>query len=119
MIRKDDTVQCQFDPVLADFLFWVDDAYRYWDSELVITSGSEEHTRHSRTSLHYAQPARAVDIRIWERDNVPNRDAQLVALLAVVNAYCREKNTPINWIEVILESNHIHIEYQPKRRNHG
>lgn len=116
MIRKDDSVECEIDPILMDFLFWVDDVYRAWGSELVITSGSEDAARHSFTSLHYAKPSRAADIRTWERDDVPNGHRQQIEVLAKANEYCRRKGIPLDWIEVILESSHIHLEYQPKRK---
>ena len=57
--------------------------------------------KHSRASLHYT--GNAVDLRIW---NIPeNRRKELVAKLSL--ALGAE-------YDVVLEKDHIHIEYQPK-----
>jgi hypothetical protein len=114
---KDTTVQCELHPTLTDFLFRVDAQYRKWDSELIITSGSEESARHGITSLHYAKPGCAVDVRTHEINNVPVPEVQRAALEAVKEFYCEDKDIPESWIEIILEKDHIHIEFQPKRKN--
>lgn len=114
---KDDSVETQFHPMLTSFLFRVDERYRLWGSEVIITSGSEPGTRHSRTSLHYATPAQAADIRTWETNHVPNAEEQADELSVEARIFCEDHNIPRNWIEIILESDHIHIEYQPKRQD--
>jgi len=120
MRTKDTTVECNFHPVLTQFLFAIDsNVYRPWGAEVVITSGSEPHIRHSRTSLHYATPCQAADIRSWSvtRTYGPpvTADEQLQAVTEEAEAYCHEFGIPTDWIEVIKESDHLHIEFQPKR----
>ena len=119
MRAKDTSVQCEFHPILTAFLFRCDTVYREWDSELTITSGSETGTRHGYTSLHYATPAQAADIRSWAisltAGGLVSAQKQHTALQDEAQKYCISLNIPHDWIEVILESNHIHVEYQPKR----
>ncbi len=116
MKLKDTTVQCELHWILMDFLFRVDTQYRKWDSELIITSGSEESARHGIQSLHYAIPGCAVDVRTHQINNVPNAEVQRASLELVKEFYCEEKGIPDSWIEIILEKDHIHIEFQPKRK---
>jgi hypothetical protein len=115
---KDFSVRLELNAILNDFLIWVDAKYREWDDELVVTSGSEHTARHSFTSLHYA--GCAVDVRLWNeiehgRGKVPSPEEQVAALKIEAATYCSIHKIPPNWIEVILEGTHIHIEYQPKR----
>jgi len=112
---KDKSVQCSFHPVLTGFLFLVDEVYREnWDQEVIITSGSEPIKDHGYTSLHYATPAQAADIRVNSR-GLPGIKSIAGVLLIAAESYCKKINIPKDWIEVISETNHIHIEYQPKR----
>lgn len=113
---KDTSVQCVFHPVLTAFLFKLDPLYQGWKAEVVITSGSEITAHHSFTSLHYATPCQAADIRSWEVGVVPPPVEQVVQIKHIAAIYCDEIGIPEGWIEIILESNHIHIEYQPKRQ---
>lgn len=121
MKRKDNTVQCKFHPMLNAFLWVIDDQYKRWKDELVITSGSEPYTRHGYTSFHYADPCCGADIRMWDRTQgrgrVPSPEQQVIVLEDIKDDFCVEHNMPDDWIEIILEGNHIHIEYQPKRCN--
>ncbi len=113
MRTKDDSVELNItEPMLVNFLLQVDKLYRDWGSELIITSGSERKARHSDTSLHYA--GRAVDVRIWELADVPKPANQANALKTLAKKYLTSLTLPINWIDVVLESDHIHIEWQPK-----
>ncbi|PHQ81771.1 MAG: hypothetical protein COB66_01480 [Coxiella sp. (in: Bacteria)] len=122
MKRKDTTVETEFHPKLNFFLTWCDDIYRSaWGAELIITSGSEDKARHGFTSLHYAKPCCAADIRSW---GLKDRAGRLIAtakdqynrLRELRDEFCADQNIPSNWIDIILESDHIHIEFQPKRR---
>ena len=61
MIPKHHKIEAEFHPRLTALLFILERQYRRWGSEMVVTSGSEQSTRHSRTSLHYA--GAAVDLR--------------------------------------------------------
>ena len=119
MLTKSDSVQCKFHPVLTDFLLYCD---RYtqerWGSPITITCGSEPDVYHSYSSLHYADPCCAADVRSWSfsfRGQEVNAQQQVEYLSRLAVQYCFRESIPIDWIEVILETDHIHIEYQPKR----
>lgn len=77
----------------------VDGAYNDLGHDLVITSVRDG--QHSRTSLHYV--GYAFDCRIHGIN--PERLSELVQLI-------RESLT--DEFDVILEKDHIHIEFQPK-----
>lgn len=83
--------------------------WRRFKEEVVITSGSEQSTRHSPTSLHYA--GRAVDIR---SRNLPDIDRDLVTMgltesLGIdFGVFLEDRGT---------ENQHFHIEWKPKRRS--
>ena len=110
MRRKDSTVECEFHPHLAHLLFLIDDWYRTQEfGELVVTSGSEKRARHGNGSLHYA--GCAVDTRTRNGPEV----AQFNGITRVVTDFCIALGIPRNWVDVVLEANHIHTEYQPKR----
>lgn len=120
MRRKSAKVETQFHPMLIAFLFEVDELYRKWKVEVVITSGSESNKLHGYTSLHYATPAQAADIRTWDQithnyGKVPKPFSQRAYLVELAKRFCLKHDIPEDWIEIILESDHIHIEYQPKR----
>lgn len=116
MKTKDATVQCTFHPALTALLFGIDQVWRQeWNEEIIITSGSEQTTRHSYSSLHYATPCQAADIRSWVTGKIPEAKRQVRVIEEVVYTFCKNLDIPYDWIEVILESDHIHIEYQPKR----
>tara|TARA_R110000772_G_C13069296_1_gene416181 strand:+ start:295 stop:636 length:342 start_codon:yes stop_codon:yes gene_type:complete len=111
MRKKDPTVQMNLHLTLTDFLFYADLEYVYYDQELVITSGSELTTKHMRTSLHYS--GQAVDIRTKNSIYDPTYQAKRLRNVAAV--YCKEHGMPADWLDVVAESNHLHLEYQPKR----
>lgn len=120
MKRKDASVQANFHWMLSEFLFDVDDVYQRYGDELVITSGGEQDARHGVTSLHYAMPCQAADIRTWSTEHgragaVPSPSVQFDDVCAARDAFCRRHNIPPGWVDVILESSHMHIEFQPKR----
>lgn len=116
MKTKDQSVKMRItEPLFLEFLFVVDDAYRVYDSELTITSGSETSAVHSRTSLHYA--GRAVDTRSWtiQRYDLDAKGQHRV-ICGVRDEYLSAMGLPLDTIDVVLESSHIHIEWQPKRQ---
>jgi len=118
--RKSSKVAVHFHSMLTSFLFEVDELYRKWGVELVITSGSELTKVHGYTSLHYATPAQAADIRTWDmithsHGKVPKPHSQKEYLVELAKRFCLREKIPLDWIEIILETDHIHIEYQPKR----
>ena len=120
MKRKDSTVETDFHPVLTALLFDFDELYRNWGVEVTITSGSEPGTRHCKTSLHYATPCQAADIRSWDVMDISGKvlkaKQQAAALIEEAEDFCMRRNIPVDWIDLIVESDHIHVEYQPKRR---
>jgi len=75
------------------------------DSELVITSGTEG--SHSRNSLHYA--GLAFDCRIWDFEETPGEVRSVADDLreALQAEY-----------DVVIETSHIHVEYQPEKAMH-
>ena len=73
--------------------------YRELDEELVVTSMIDG--RHSRGSLHYA--GQAADLRISDFHKI---DVQL--------AVSRIKSRIGQDFDIVLERDHIHLEYQPK-----
>lgn len=75
------------------------DAYNLKHKELVITSVVD--SEHSKGSLHYV--GHAVDIRT---KNLSEKEAIFIAKQIRANLS--------NEYDVVLESNHIHIEWQPK-----
>lgn len=115
MRRKDYTVETEFHPTLTALLFELNDTYRKWGTELVITSGSEQQARHGYASLHYAKPACAVDIRTNLSGSMPISTVQYTIVVAAAAKFCEQHLIPNDWMEVHLESSHMHIEYQPKR----
>lgn len=76
-----------------------DGVYREEGVELVITSLNDGH--HSHQSFHYS--GNAADLRIWH-----------LADPAATVARIKERVGPD--YDIILEKDHIHIEYQPRRR---
>lgn len=75
-------------------------AYRELGHELVLTSLVDG--RHSRASIHYS--GGAADLRIR---NVP--ESQWQTLANMIRSRLGED------YDVVLESDHIHLEYQPKK----
>ncbi len=112
MKRKDNSVEMNIHPVLTNFLFYLDGYFRAVKIVLVITSGSESGTRHIRTSLHYATPACAVDIRSRTLG-----ESNIEDIIEQAAEFCEQEGIPVSWIEVIEASTHLHIEYQPKRQH--
>lgn len=114
MKLKDQTVEMRItEPLFLGYLFALDEAYRQYDTELTITSGSELTTKHSRTSLHYA--GRAVDTRTWtiERFDL-DAEAQHRIAVNIKNIYLGALGLPDDTIDIVLESTHMHHEWQPK-----
>ena len=85
-------------PEVVLALIVVDPILQSYGQELVITSCMDG--RHKRASAHYT--GRAVDLRIWDLTN--NKQAVDAMQEALGIDY-----------DVILESNHIHLEYDPKQ----
>jgi len=75
--------------------------------DTTITSGNEQTAWHGKTSLHYI--GCAVDIRTHD----PVTGELLYNAVVVVKAIKNALNCDF---DVVLEDDHIHIEYQPKRR---
>ena len=78
-----------------------DDVYRDWaTNSMTVTSVVD--SRHSETSLHY--DGAAADLRT--RNVSPENWASLTAAL---------KEALTDEFDVVLEADHIHLEFQPKR----
>ena len=75
--------------------------YQSFNVEMVVTSIAD--SRHSLTSLHYT--GCAVDLRT--RTVLPEERQALCTLIA---------SKLSNDYDVILENDHIHLEFQPKRQ---
>jgi len=109
MRLKDSTVSIKgFKPELVIALFIIDQVMKEQGQEATITSGSEESTRHGRTSLHY--DGKAADVR----SRCFTNPEQVLAL-------CKEALGHNPDIDMILEAKdksneHFHIEFQPKRK---
>jgi len=75
--------------------------------QLVVTSGSEG--KHMATSLHYK--GLAVDLR-WPID-VP-RENLVIRLRSACGQTTGPKGQQISNWDIVPESDHLHVEYQPK-----
>ena len=115
---KDDSISLSnLQPQMLIALMNANDLYAEWGLPCVVTSGND--ARHSKTSLHYA--GQAIDIRTR---NIPSIFHHLAetrqmdkAVEATDNIVKKLKETLGLDYDVILESDHIHIEYQPRRRD--
>jgi hypothetical protein len=118
---KDASVETKFHPMLTAFLFKLSTRFiEGYAHSIVITSGSESGARHGRTSLHYATPAQAADLRSWEFKHlgiIIDAIAQKLIIDRCADDFCEAEGIPRGWIEIILENDHFHIEYQPKRQD--
>lgn len=83
---------------LVEALFIADEMHRRETTkELVITSLNDG--RHMKNSLHYS--GKAADLRTWHIDDV--------------NLFAAELSQAIGKdFDVVVESDHIHLEYDPK-----
>ncbi len=100
MRLKDDTVSITgMTPGLLFGLMVADGIYRAHGAELIITSVND--AKHSQTSLHYS--GNAADLRSWDLDNPHGVASEIKQALGVD-------------FDVIKETDHIHLEYQPRRR---
>ncbi len=87
-------------PELLLGLSVANDVYSKFGYELVVTSLND--SKHSRTSLHYV--GQAADLR--------TRHMPLEVAKDIVEEL---KNSLPDEYDIILESDHIHVEWQPKR----
>lgn len=102
MKLKSDNVELKdLAPQLALAVVVANEVYNGYDTELVITSANDSY--HSSTSLHFS--GNAVDLRTF---TLPQGKAQEVR-----DQIASKLNVDF---DVILEDDHIHLEYQPKRR---
>ena len=88
-------------PELLLALQIADGVYAAFGHELVVTSLNDG--KHSRTSLHYAGAAADLRTRDLQPGIVPKLVDSMRAALGVD-------------FDVVLERDHIHLEWQPRRR---
>jgi len=87
-------------PEMAASLYPIARVYKSLSYNFVITSANDG--KHMDGSKH--PQGDAIDTRIWD---VPNKDAQIKLVAALAEALGPD-------FDVILESDHIHIERDPK-----
>ncbi len=109
LIIKDNTIELNgLRPELAIIVAGtVVPCFDKFELDCVITSGSEQGVNHSKTSLHYA--GAAVDIRTI--DQITGK--RFSGMTQVFNQIKAALNCDFDLID---EGNHLHLEYQPKRR---
>lgn len=102
MILKDDSVKIHgIRPELVYALHVADMLYMEYGQELVITSLNDG--EHAPTSLHYAGCAADLRSRYFSEKSARQLADELNKKLGID-------------FDVIFEANHIHVEYQPRRR---
>ena len=89
------------EPEILYGMIVVQEVFREHRCEMVVTSVTDG--THSPGSLHYI--GHAFDLRLY---NIPQ------ATLDAIIAQCRER-LPGSF-DVVIESDHIHIEHQPKKQ---
>lgn len=104
MRAKEGTDISNIQPQVVMALISANNLYRDEGVELVYTSGRDG--KHSLTSLHYS--GNAVDLRI---SDLAEKDSFLPSLV------CDRLADRLGLdYDVLLEKTHIHLEYQPRRR---
>jgi len=99
---KDNTISTQgIRPELVLALWVCDMVYSEFGKELVITSIND--SKHKFSSLHYAGAAADLRTRYFDSETVKKVVSKIKSKLNID-------------YDVILENDHIHIEFQPKRR---
>lgn len=97
---KDNSIDlCALHPTLLLGIIMMNEILSQYNVPLVVTCGREG--KHSATSLHYS--GCAVDIRSREL----SREQQL-GVKAIFDG------RGFNDFDLVIESNHFHLEYQPK-----
>ena len=98
MILKEGVRACNIKPELMLALIIADRVYDKYGEELVVTSLNDGN--HSRKSLHYSGQAADLRTRYFRSDEV-----------ALVAEDIRSRLG--SDYDVVVESDHIHLEYQP------
>ncbi len=101
MLKSDNVSLANLAPQLALACVMANEVYNDYDVDMVITSAND--SNHSTTSLHYA--GAAVDLRTYTLDE--SKRSECVE---------RIRKKVGGDFDVILESNHIHMEYQPRKK---
>lgn len=91
-------------PELILALYVADEVYREAGVEEGIVITSMNDATHSETSLHYAGAAADIRIRSLPDSMSPAQTAKAIKARLTVD------------FDVVVEADHIHIEYQPRRR---
>ena len=87
-------------PQMSFALLAIDTVYRELGYHTVVTSGNDR--KHSRGSLHYVGLAADFRTRHLKEGEAAKIAAQVKAALG-------------GEFDVVLEADHLHVEYQPKR----
>ena len=89
-------------PEIIIAIIIADQIYNKYGCQLTITAGTDGH--HMATSLHYS--GQAVDLRTSIFRN------------GLLDKVCDEIRSSLNQeYDVVLESDHLHIEYDPRPKN--
>jgi hypothetical protein len=104
--RKSNLVNLNLDPVFKEAAPIIKTAWTMYGAEAVVTSGKDG--KHSANSAHYR--GQAIDLRIW---NLAGVDLVLFCQRLVVALV---HNLGPYWY-VVLESDHIHLEFSRERPN--
>lgn len=101
MRLKDDSISLLgLSPQALFAMIVADQVAKEHGQELVITSCSED-IKHSLTSLHFSGNAFDMRIRFWSKAEIIQIRNEIAARLG-------------RHFDVVIEADHIHIEYQPK-----
>ena len=99
-------------PELLFGLFVANEVYKEHGRELVITSLNDGY--HSLTSLHYS--GNAGDLRIYYFDTDENKIKYFPKDETKSLQNEIKKRLSIDY-DIVIEEDHIHLEFQPRRRN--
>lgn len=100
MYEKKASVQGVLVPIMESYAIFCDSVHRsMFGRPLIITSIRDG--RHGKNSLHYI--GKAFDVRIYDKSK-----SQIIMFF---NCLKRELDSRL---DIVLEKDHIHIEYDPK-----
>lgn len=101
--RKDLTVNLDVNPAFIQAVPVLKTAWAMLGLDCVVTSGSESTAKHSKNSAHYT--GNALDLRIWDISKHMTPMAFGYNLAGALKIVCGDG------FYVVLEGDHIHLEY--------